>query len=136
MLPKSVSVALSSNRDMKNRIGEATLTALIPATSRMVELMETAAVRLMKAHLDVGETSVAVAMNVTYAAASLRHPHGESSMRAVASYSGISGKLHRFRINAFDESGLIGTAEHTRAVVAERRLVRVASQPSAELRLV
>jgi predicted thioesterase len=117
---------------MKNRIGQASLQALIPATSRMVELMETAAARLMKCHLGVGETSVAVAMNVTYAAASLRHAHGGSSMRAVASYSSISGKLHRFRINAFDESGLIGIAEHTRAVVVERRLVSAATPPSAE----
>ena len=99
----------------------------------MIELMESAAARLMKIHLRDGETSVAVVMNVTYAAASLRHPHGAMSIRAVASYAGISGKLHRFRINAFDESGLIGTAEHTRAVVAERRFVRVATQSGAGL---
>jgi fluoroacetyl-CoA thioesterase len=100
---------------------------LIPATSRMVELMEIAAARLMKPRLQDGEASVAVAMNVTYAAHSLRHPGG-SSMRAVASYNGISGRLHRFTINAFDESGLIGTAEHTRAVVVERRLMGIARQ--------
>ena len=88
----------------------------IPATSRMIELMEIAAARLMKSHLRDGESSVAVAMNVTYAAASLRHPNGGSTLRAVATHSGISGRLHRFKINAFDESGLIGTAEHTRAV--------------------
>ena len=45
----------------------------IPATSRMIELMEIAAARLMKSHMRDGESSVAVAMNVTYAAASLRH---------------------------------------------------------------
>jgi fluoroacetyl-CoA thioesterase len=118
---------------MKYRTSEAVMRDLIPATSRMIELMESAAARIMKVHLDDGETSVAVAMNVTYAAPSLRHSHAGSSMRAVASYVGISGKLHRFRINAFDESGLIGTAEHTRAVVVERRLVRVATQSGAGL---
>jgi fluoroacetyl-CoA thioesterase len=118
---------------MKHRTDEPIVRDLIPATSRMIELMESAAARAMKVHLNDGETSVAVAMNVTYAAPSLRHPHGGMSMRAVASYVGISGKLHRFRINAFDESGLIGTAEHTRAVVVERRLVRVAAQSGAGL---
>ena len=98
----------------------------IPATSRMIELMEIAAARLMKSHLRDGESSVAVAMNVTYAAASLRHPNGGSTMRAVAKHSGISGRLHRFKINAFDESGLIGTRRthacgRHRAAAHERR---------------
>jgi len=104
----------------------------IPASSRMVELMEMAASRLMRPHLAEGESSVAVAMNVTYAAQSLRHPQGGSTMRAVAAYGGISGRLHRFKINAFDESGLIGTAEHTRAVVVERRLTSVARRLAGE----
>ena len=38
----------------------------------------------------------------------------------VATYAGVAGRLHRFRINVFDESGLIGSAEHTRAVMNER----------------
>ena len=104
----------------------------IPATSRMIELMEIAAARLMKSHLGAGEVSVAVAMNLTYVAHSLRHPHVASTMRAVASYNGISGRLHRFRINAFDESGLIGTAEHSRAIVVERRLMSIARQRAGE----
>jgi len=98
----------------------------------MIELMEIAAARLMKSHLRDGESSVAVAMNVTYAAYSLRHSNGGSTMRAVATYDGISGRLHRFKINAFDESGLIGTAEHTRAVVIERRLTSIARQRAGE----
>jgi len=106
--------------------------AFIPAASRMIELMEMAAARLMKSRLRDGESSVAVAMNVTYAAHSLRHPGGSLTMRAVASYNGITGRLHRFKINAFDESGLIGTAEHTRAVTVERRLTSVAPQLAGE----
>lgn len=106
--------------------------AAIPATSRMIELMELAAARLMRSHLDARETSVAVAMNVTYVAHSLLRPHPGSTMRAVASYAGISGRLHRFTINAFDESGLIGTAEHSRAIVIERRLMGIARQRAGE----
>ena len=104
---------------------------VVPAASRMIELMEIAAARLMKPHLGDGESSVAVAMNVTYEAQSLRQPCG-STMRAVASYNGISGRLHRFKVNAFDESGLIGTAEHTRAVAMERRLTSVARRIAGE----
>jgi fluoroacetyl-CoA thioesterase len=96
----------------------------VPATSRMIDLMEIAAARLMKPRLHDGEASVAVAMNVTFAASNLRRS-ASGNIRAVAAYQGISGKLHRFTINAFDESGLVGTAEHTRAVVLERRLINL-----------
>jgi predicted thioesterase len=124
----SLRVMLPDTAEATQQTSEITF---VPATSRMIELMEIAASRLMKPHLGEGESSVAVAMNVTYAAQSLRQPGG-STMRAVASYNGITGRLHRFKINAFDESGLIGTAEHTRAVVIERRLTSVARQLAGE----
>jgi predicted thioesterase len=41
----------------------------------------------------------------------------------VATYLGADGKLARFRVEAFDEAGLIGDGEHTRAVVATERLI-------------
>jgi fluoroacetyl-CoA thioesterase len=44
-------------------------------------------------------------------------------VRAVASYRGIYGRLHHFTANVFDETGLIASAEHTRAVVPERALL-------------
>lgn len=112
---------------MKYKTAEASLQVLHP-TTRMIDLMEIAAARLMKPLLREAESSVAVAMNVTYAAPSLRQPSEGSRVRAVASYNGISGRLHRFTINAFDESGLIGTAEHTRAVVIERRVMSIARE--------
>jgi predicted thioesterase len=84
--------------------------------------MELAAMRLMKQNLRDGESSVGIAMNVTHAA----HGHVSGTVRAVAAHAGVSGRLHRFTINLFDESGLIGSAKHTRAVVVERRLSAVA----------
>jgi predicted thioesterase len=92
------------------------------ATSRMTQLMELAAARLMKQNLRVGQSSMGISMNVTHAA----HANVSGTVRAVAVYAGVSGRLHRFNINVFDESGLIGSAKHTRAVVAERRLLAVA----------
>ena len=109
---------------LRARTAEATL-RMSPAAlaySRMIELMELAAVRLMKSHQRDGESSVSIAMKVTHAASTTVG----GTLRAVAAYDGISGRLHRFKINVFDESGLIGSAEHTRAVVIERRLSVVA----------
>ena len=100
---------------------EDTLPAVL-ATSRMTGLMELAAMRLMKQNLRNGESSVGIAMNVTHAA----HSTVNGTVRAVATYAGVAGRLHRFDINVFDESGLIGSAKHTRTVVVERRLLAVA----------
>jgi predicted thioesterase len=105
-------------------------------TSRMTELMELAASRLMKSRLQDGETSVGVALNVTFAAQTV----ASGTVRAVASYAGVTGRLHRFAIHVFDESGLIGSADHTRAIVTERRLSavarRLAGMPVAQTNIV
>ena len=127
---------------VRSRTGEATLhlypaqiTDDIPAVlarSRMIELMELAAARLMKPHLSDAETSVSIEMKVTHVASTTVG----GTLRAVATYAGVAGRLHRFRINVFDESGLIGSAEHTRAVIIERRLLakarRRADQATAQ----
>ena len=114
--------------EIQNRRGDAApvstprSTAGFPAVlarARMIELMELAAARLMKPHLRDAESSVSMAMKVTHVASTTVG----GTLRAVAAYAGVSGRLHRFRINVFDESGLIGSAEHTRAVVIERRLL-------------
>ena len=117
----------------KSRTGEATLRLypsritegfpFLNARSRMVALMELAAARLMKPHLGEYESSVSIEMQVTHVA-----PTAGGTLRAVAAHAGLSGRLHRFKINVFDESGLIGSAEHTRAVVTERRLLALAQR--------
>ena|SRR5689334_3452756 len=124
---------------LKVRTAEATLRVASPETaeadlhaaagepailtiSRRNELMELAAARLMNSRLAENETSVGVALNVTYASRCV----AKGTVRAVATSAGISGRLHRFNINVFDETGLIGSAEHTRAVIVERKLSAVA----------
>jgi fluoroacetyl-CoA thioesterase len=94
------------------------------ATSRMVALMELAAARLMRPLLQDGQLSVGVAMNVTHTAAT---PVG-CLVRAVATYQGLDGKLHRFRVEAFDEAGPIGAGDHSRAIVSTERLLAGAAQ--------
>jgi predicted thioesterase len=94
------------------------------ATSRMIALMELAAARAMKPLLRDGEPSVGVALNVKHTAAT---PVG-CMVRAVATYLGAEGKLHRFKVEAFDEAGSIGEGDHTRAVVATERLLAGAAR--------
>lgn len=109
---------------LRSRIGEVTawVSPEVLSTARMIELMELAAARLIKPQLQEGESSVSIEMRVTHVAPTTVG----GNLRAVAGYAGVTGRLHRFRINVFDESGLIGSAEHTRAVVIERRLMAMA----------
>ena len=94
------------------------------ATSRMIAMMELAAAKLLRPILREGELSVGVTVNVKHLAAT---PLGGRA-RAVATYAGPEGKLHRFRIQAFDDAGLIGEGEHTRAIVLTERLMAGAAK--------
>ena len=86
--------------------------------SRIAQLMEQAAARLLRPQLDDGETSLALSMNLTHA---VTGPIS-GNLRAVATYRGAAGREHRFVVHVFDESGLVASAEHSRAIVGERRV--------------
>src|SRR5689334_15408097 len=110
--------------NLKGRTAEASLRILTPdssdpagqSMSRLTALMELAAARLMKQVMQDGEMSVTLALNLTHVA-----PHVPSAMlRAVATHSGSNGRVHHFVVNVFDETGLLASAEHTRAVVTRR----------------
>jgi predicted thioesterase len=94
------------------------------ATTRMIALMEVAASRMMRPLLRPGELSVGVGVNVRHTAPT---PVG-SRVRAVATYLGDEGKLFRFRVEAFDEGGSIGEGQHTRAIIATKRLLTGAAR--------
>jgi fluoroacetyl-CoA thioesterase len=89
------------------------------ATSRMIAMMELAAAKLLRPLLKEGELSVGVTVNVRHLAAT---PVGGRA-RAVATYEGPEGRMHRFRVQAFDDAGLIGEGEHTRAIILTERLM-------------
>jgi fluoroacetyl-CoA thioesterase len=89
------------------------------ATSRLVALMELAAARAMRPMLEAGQLSVGVSLNVRHKAAT---PVG-AQVRAVATYLGTEGRQIKFRVEAFDEAGLIGDGEHARAIIEAARLV-------------
>jgi predicted thioesterase len=98
------------------------------ATSRMLALMELAAARALKPLLREGELSVGVSADIRHTAATPIGGH----VRAVAHYLGLEGKLHRFRLEAFDDAGPIGSGEHTRAVISTERLVAGAARRAGD----
>ena len=100
-------------------LGEQDVFPAVLATSRMVALMEIAAARLMRPLLKEGELSVGVSLDVRHGAAT---PVGYR-VRAVATYLGQEGRLHRFKVEAFDDAGSVGSGEHLRAIVSTERLL-------------
>ena len=94
------------------------------ATARMVALMEIAAARILGPHLEEGELSVGVTLDVSHSAAT---PPG-SAVTAAATYRGRDGKLFLFDVSVRDPAGEVGRGTHRRAVVATERLVAGASK--------
>jgi len=89
------------------------------ATSRLVAFMEIAASRVLKPILEPGELSVGVSIETTHTAAT---PLG-LTIRAVAKYLGVEGRLYVFEVVAFDDTGEIGRGTHKRAIALEERLL-------------
>jgi predicted thioesterase len=90
--------------------------------------MEVAAARVMRPALGDGESSVALSLDITHAT----RGNTQGSLRAVATHQGVSGRVHRFCVHVFDESGLVASGEVTRAVVAARGLVGLARRARRE----
>lgn len=94
------------------------------ATSRMIALMELAAARMMKQLCQEKELSVGVGVNVIHIAAT---PVGEN-VKAIATFIRQEDKLYHFKVEVFDDGGLVGKGEHTRAVVNTERLINSAKK--------
>ena len=94
------------------------------ATSRMVALMELAAARIMQPLLSDGELSVGVGVNITHMAATANN----ETVRVVAEFKGMLGKLYKFDVSLFDSAGLAGQGRHTRAIVERERIVETARE--------
>lgn len=90
------------------------------STSKMIALMETAAARAMRDELGDGQLSVGVDVRIRHLAAT---PIG-AEVYARAVFLGMKGKLYLFRVHAYDQGGLIGEGEHSRAVIITERLMQ------------
>lgn len=98
------------------------------ATPEMVWLLESTCSALIAPHLDPGESSVGVRVDVRHLAPT---PVG-MQVTATATLTDISGNLMHFHIVLHDEQERIGEADHVRAVIAvDRFLDRVAAKKAS-----
>jgi fluoroacetyl-CoA thioesterase len=95
------------------------------ATGFMVGLMEWTCMQLLAPHLDAGEGSLGVHINVSHGAAT---PPGLTIV-VDAECAAIDGRRVTFNVRAHDGVDLIGEGSHQRAVVAwDRFNARVADK--------
>jgi fluoroacetyl-CoA thioesterase len=100
------------------------------ATGFMVGLMEWTCVQLMAPHLDAGEGSLGVHIDVSHAAAT---PPGLTITVEVAC-TAVEGRRLTFDVKAHDGVDLIGEGRHERVVVVwDRFKARVADKAKAAL---
>ena len=94
---------------------------LVPvfSTPALVGLMEAAAVRALEGHLDEGQTSVGVRIDVQHLAAT---PVG-MPVRARAELVAVADRKLTFQLLAWDETEKIGEALHERFVVNAQKFV-------------
>ncbi len=82
------------------------------ATGFMIILMEWTCVQLLAPHLDAGEGSLGVGVNVTHLAAT---PPG-FTVTVDAELVAIDGRKLEFKVSAHDGADLIGEGVHQRAI--------------------
>lgn len=114
---KATVSTLVEREDTALEVGSGSL--LVYATPCMAALMEGAACEAIAAGLAEGETTVGIELNLKHTAAT---PVG-MDVRAEAELTAVDGKILTFRITAYDEAGVIGTADHKRALVNSQRFL-------------
>jgi fluoroacetyl-CoA thioesterase len=83
------------------------------ATGFMVGLMEWTCIKVLEPHLDAGEGSLGVHVNVSHSAATLPG----QTISVAAEVTKIDGRRVSFRVKAHDGVEAIGEGEHDRFVV-------------------
>ncbi|MGC1464496.1 MAG: thioesterase family protein [Pseudolabrys sp.] len=84
------------------------------ATGYMIVLMEWTCIQLMAPHLDAGEGSLGVQVDVSHSAATLPG----MTVTVEAECVEVSGRKLTFKVRAHDGVDVIGEGTHGRAVVA------------------
>ena len=100
------------------------------ATGFMIALMEWTCVQLLAPHLDAGEGSVGIHVDVSHTAAT---PPG-LSVTVDVECTAVDGRRASFHVRAHDGVDLIGEGEHQRAIVAwDRFNAKVAEKAKAAM---
>ena len=115
---KSYTVKIKvEEKDTAKAVGSGTL--LVLATPKMIALMEEAAYKSVAEDIEAGTSSVGTLMNVKHLSAT---PVG-MEVSATATVTEVDGRKIAFKVEAYDEAGLIGEGVHERFVVAEEKFL-------------
>lgn len=104
-------------KDTAKAVGSGTLAVL--ATPRMIALMEEAAYKCINAELEEGTSSVGTYMSVKHLSAT----PVSMSVTATAEVTAVDGRKIAFKVDAYDEAGIIGEGTHERFIVGEEKFV-------------
>ncbi len=83
------------------------------ATGFMVGLMEWTCLKVLESHLDEGEGSLGVHINISHMAATVPH----QVVTVEARVTKVDGRRVAFHVKARDEFDVIGEGEHERVIV-------------------
>ena len=115
---KSYTVKIKvEEKDTAKMVGSGTL--LVLATPKMIALMEEAAYKCVAEDIEPGTSSVGTLMNVKHLSAT---PVG-MEVSATAIVTEVDGRRIAFKVEAYDEAGIIGEGVHERFVVAEEKFI-------------
>ena len=114
---KGTATTLVEREDTAYEVGSGSL--LVYATPCMVALMEGAACDAIASALPEGKTSVGTELSISHVSAT---PVG-LEVTATAEVIALEDRVITFRVEAHDESGLIGEGTHKRAVVSTQRFL-------------
>ena len=115
---KSYTVKIKvEEKDTAKVVGSGTL--LVLATPKMIALMEEAAYKCVAEDIEPGTSSVGTLMNVKHLSAT---PVG-MEVSATATVTEVDGRRISFKVEAYDETGIIGEGVHERFVVAEEKFI-------------
>ena len=89
------------------------------ATPMMVALMENAACNAVAGHLEAGEGTVGIHMDVSHDSAT---PIG-MKVRAEVELTEVDGRALTFNVAANDEAGLIGKGVHKRFIIQDEKFM-------------
>ena len=90
------------------------------ATPYMISLMEQASYTSLLPFLEEGQGTVGTKLDIAHVSAT---PIG-MKVRAESEVTAVEGKKITFRVQAFDEAGLIGEGTHERFIIAEERFLQ------------
>lgn len=94
-----------------SRLGSGSLPVF--GTPALIALMERAAVNALRPHLDEGQESVGIAVNIRHVAAT---PMGKR-VKAEAVVTDVNDRKVTFAVKAFDQFEMIGEGTHQRVLV-------------------